>query len=124
MKRLYGFRGATGTENTTESIIENTCAMCRTLFAENAIQSDDIVSIQFTLSPDVTACNPAAALRKGNAGIDVSRCALFTALEPVVENSLPYMIRVLVTAYAEEGHVVQPVYRNGAERLRPDFVKK
>lgn len=122
-KRLYGLRGASGAENTPESVQKGVTEMCRRLFLDNALLPEDIVSIHFTLTKDLTALNPAFALRHGDVGIDVSGCALFSSQEVDIQGSPAGMIRVLVTAYVEEGTSPQHVYINGAEHLRPDFVR-
>lgn len=120
-RRLFGIRGATGAENTAESIGRNVAEMCLRLFRENGLSPDDIVSVQFTQTDDLTARNAAAALRTGQAEFDVSRCALFTMQEPKVDGSPERMVRVLVTCYMDEGARPSHVYVNGGERLRPDF---
>lgn len=122
--RLFAVRGATGAENSRESIQKNTVEMCSRIFKENALSSDDIVSVQFTLTKDLDAMNPASALRKVDCGIDVSRIPLFCSQEPDIKGSPEKIIRVLVTAYLEEGSPARHVYINGAERIRPDFVSK
>jgi monofunctional chorismate mutase, gram positive type, clade 1 len=119
--RLYGLRGAVCAENSAASITDAVCALCRTLFSENHLSPQDIVSVQFTVTPDLTALNPAAALRRGECGIDVSRCALFCSQEPVVEHMLSKTIRVLVTSYMQDGALPRHVYIQGAEALRPDL---
>ncbi|MBR1714488.1 MAG: chorismate mutase [Treponema sp.] len=124
MKRLYGLRGATGAENTKESIQKNVVEMCLGLFGSNKLNPADIVSIQFTQTRDLTAMNPAAAVRRGQSEFDVSGCALFCSQEPEIDNSPEKMIRVLVTCYMEEGSSLNHVYINGGEKLRPDFAKK
>jgi chorismate mutase len=123
-KRLYGLRGATGAENTRESIQGNVVEMCLELFRGNNLAPADIVSIQFTQTGDLTAMNPAAAVRRGQTEFDVSGCALFCSQEPNIDNSPEKMIRVLVTCYMEENSSPKHVYINGGERLRPDFAKK
>lgn len=90
--------------------------MYRELLEQNAILEDDIVSVMFTVTTDLTALNPATALRKAGFAKSV---ALFTAAEPCIANSLPRVIRVLVTYYGSKKPV--PVYLNGAEALRPDL---
>ena len=123
--RLYGIRGATGCENTKESIAKNVLEMCSEIFSENKISAENIVSIQFTSTKDLTAMNPAAALRRGgDCGIDVSTVPLFCSQEPEIDGSPEKMIRVLITAYLPCGTDVKPVYINGGEKLRPDFAKK
>ncbi len=123
-KRLFAIRGATGAENNADSIRENVCEMCLRLFEENGLVQDDFVSIQFTITSDLDAMNPAAALRKGQSEFDVSTIPLFCSQEPVIRNSPEKMIRVLVTVYMDEHSVPVPVYINGGEKLRPDFAKK
>ena len=123
--RLFGIRGATGCENTKESIAKNVVEMCSKLFSENKVLPENIVSIQFTSTNDLTAMNPAAALRRGgDCGIDVSSVPLFCSQEPEIEGSPEKMIRILVTAYLASNSKVKPVYINGGEKLRPDFAKK
>ena len=120
--RLYGIRGATGAENTKESIISNVQQMCSAIFLKNKLKENNIVSIQFTITKDLTAMNPAAALRKGgDCGIDVSKVPLFCSAEPEIDGSPEKMIRVLVTSYADENTEIHHVYINGGEKLRPDL---
>ncbi len=123
-KRLAAFRGAVCVENTAESITENVCLMCRELFTRNKIQAEDIVSLQFTITDDITVLNPATALRKGNPGLDVSQVSLFCAQEAKIDGGMPLVVRVLLTAYTAEGAGRQNVYLNGAEKLRPDLSAK
>jgi len=123
--RLYGIRGATGSDNTKESITANVIEMCKNIFAENSILAENIVSIQFTMTKDLNALNPASALRRGgDCGIDVSGVPLFCSQEVDIENSPEKMIRILVTAYLPVNSKVNHVYINGGEKLRPDFAKK
>ena len=89
-----------------------------TILEKNDISETDIVSIQFTTTPDLTKLNPAAALRKSGYASDVP---LFCSLEPVFENSLKNVIRCLILAYSQEKG--KSVYLNGAEVLRPDLNK-
>jgi len=122
-KQLYGIRGTCCTENTAESIVREVCSMCGGIFKKNSLLPEDIVSIQFTVTKDIDAMNPAAALRHGDCGIDVSSCALFCSQEAEIQGSLPHTIRVLITAYMKEHSLPVHIYRNGAEVLRPDFAK-
>ena len=122
-KRLAAFRGAVCVENTVESITENVCLMCRELFSRNKIKAEDIVSLQFTITDDITVLNPATALRRGNPGLDVSQVPLFCSQEAKIDGMMPKVIRALLTSYVDEGTERQNVYLNGAEKLRPDFSK-
>lgn len=116
--RLYGIRGAICTQDTVDDIVKNTSLLYSTILEKNKINETDIVSIQFTTTPDLTKLNPAAALRKSGYASDVP---LFCSLEPVFENSLKNVIRCLILAYSQEKG--KSVYLNGAEVLRPDLNK-
>jgi len=135
-KRLYGVRGATGAENTKESISKNVCEMCLEIVKKNNLRAEDIVSIQFTQTSDLDEMNPAAALRKGQSEFDFSAVPLFCSQEPEIKNSPEKMVRVLFTAYFdfdedkdgkagnagnENSRRIRHVYINGSEKLRPDF---
>ena len=124
MKRLYYIRGAVCTQNSAEAIIENTGKMCTQIFERNFLKAEDVVSVQFTMTGDLDAFNAAAAFRKGVKCIDVSGVPLFTSQEAVIKGMLPGVIRVMVTAYMEEGARPEPAYLNGAECLRPDIAQK
>ena len=123
-KRLTAFRGAICVKNTEESITENVCLMCRNLFSLNQIKAEDIVSLQFTITDDITVLNPATALRRGNPGLDVSQVPLFCSQEAKIDGGMPLVVRALLTAYADEGLERHNVYMNGAEKLRPDWGAK
>ena len=123
-KRLAAFRGAVCVENTVESITENVCLMCRELFSLNGIEAEDIVSLQFSITDDITVLNPATALRKGNPGLDVSQVPLFCTQEAKIEDGMPLVVRALLTAYVAEGAERHNVYMNGAEKLRPAWAVK
>lgn len=122
-ERLFAIRGATGAENTAESIQKNVTEMCLRIFSENHLTQKDIVSIQFTVTDDLDEMNPAAALRKGQKDFDVSQIPLFCSQEPKIKNSPQKMIRVLITVYMNENSSPLPVYINGGEKLRPDLAK-
>ena len=98
--------------------------MCRQLFEENKLKADDIVSLQFTITKDITKLNPATALRRGDCGLDVSAVPLFCSQEAEIEGMMPLVVRALLTAYVDAGLERHNVYLNGAEKLRPDFAKK
>lgn len=124
MKKLISIRGATQSENTKESIERTVCELCNAIVKENGIKSKNIVSIFFTVTKDINALNPATALRIGKTDFDCTQCALFCAQECEIEGGSPLMIRVMVTAYQSAFKQKKNIYINGAEKLRPDYVKK
>jgi chorismate mutase len=116
-KRLYALRGATRCLNQADDIIAQVSALYDGLLTLNSLDGGDIVSLVFSVTPDLDALNPAAALRKSGRGGDL---ALFCVQEAGARGSLERTIRALVHCYLEEGSVPRHVYRNGAEILRPD----
>ncbi len=120
-KVLAAFRGAVCVENSAQSITENVCNMCRELFIRNSIKAEDIVSLQFTITKDITKLNPATALRRGDCGLDISAVPLFCSQEAEIEGGMPFVVRALLTAYVDAGIERHNIYLNGAEKLRPDW---
>jgi chorismate mutase len=114
--RLYAVRGAICCENTVDSIARFVPELYRTLLGKNEIHEEDIVSVVFSVTNDLTAMNPATALRRAGMAGSVP---LFAAAEPFIEGYLPSVIRVLITYYGIRTPV--PAYLNGAEALRPDL---
>lgn len=122
-RRLYGIRGAVCCGNTASEIQSAVADMCARLFSANKLTSDDFVSLHFTMTGDLDALNPAAALRRSECGDVVKTAALFCSAEAPVQGGLPRTIRLLITAYMEEGSIPVHSYTGGAEVLRPDFVQ-
>jgi len=118
-KRIYAIRGAINAKNTEDSITNAVKLLITQLYSKNNLVEEDIVSIQFTITKDLTELNPAAALRRAGFGKNV---ALFCATEPEVKNSLSSIIRVLITTYLDK----KPVncYLGTASSLRPEFAIK
>ena len=121
-KKLFAIRGATFCENTKDSITNWVGEMCRLIFTENQLSSDDIVSIQFTMTEDLDVLNPATALRLySDLGLDVSSVPLFCSQEVKTIGMLKKVVRVLVTCYMPCDAKIHPAYINGAQILRPDL---
>ena len=91
------------------------------LLLKNNLIERDLVSVVFSVTRDLDAKNPAAALRhEGRAG----EAALFVTQEAHFPGSLERVIRVLIHCYLDKGWKPVHVYRNGAEVLRPDRLNK
>ena len=112
-KSLKAVRGAITSENTKESIKEDTLLLYTTIIEANNIRERDIVSVQFSLTGDLTAYNPCTVLRE--AGL-LEQTALFASSEPEIEGSLNCVIRAIVLYYGRKKPVF--VYEKGATILR------
>lgn len=115
-KKLRAVRGAVCCENTAESIQKEVCFLFSEVMRLNKLCEKNIISIQFTVTEDVTALNPATALRKNGFA---NNTALFCSAEPCIQNALPKTIRLLIHYYSRRQP--KPVYMHGAEVLRQDI---
>jgi len=118
--KIYAVRGAVSVEkDEEEQIVHETASLMENLMKQNKLSAKKLVSIQFTITPDLQGLNPAAALRKAT---DIyNQVPLFVSQEPVSLNSPPRMIRILLTYYAGFMHKPQAVYLGDAAKLRPDL---
>jgi chorismate mutase len=119
---VRGVRGATtAAENTAEAIVEAAAELLAEMVAANGIVEDDVASVLFTTTPDLTAGFPAPAGRK----VGWSRVALMGMQEVGVPGSLPMAIRVLVHWNTPKPlDDIVHVYLRGATVLRPDLHAK
>ena len=111
-------RGAIQIEkNDAEKIEMGVVKLIKKLVGVNNIEVTEIISIMFSQTSDLDALNPAAALRT----IGFGETPLFCTREPDVVNSMNRVIRVLMTV--ETDCCLNPVYLEGAEKLRSDLKK-
>lgn len=116
---MYCIRGATTVaENEAGTIIESTKELIQAIMEQNEIQNDDILSILFTATRDLTKANPAAGARQ----LGLTAAALMGMQEMYVENSLEKCIRVMVMVEIDRPQKdARHVYLRGATVLRPDL---
>lgn len=116
---LRGIRGATrlSADEATEmneAVVELVSAMLE----RNSLPVDDVVSVIFTSTPDLTSAFPAAAARE----LGFAEVPLLCASEIDVTGALPRVVRVLMHADLDVSRAdVQHVYLRGAEVLRQDL---
>lgn len=120
--RLLALRGAiTCDENTKSEIDSKTQRLVREMLERNEIDHDDIVSMIFTATDDLTAEFPAAAAR----AIGLGDVPLLCARELGIEHGKPRCIRVLMHFQSEQGArdrgSLHHVYLGGARTLRDDL---
>ncbi|MFW6274831.1 MAG: chorismate mutase [Spirochaetota bacterium] len=116
--KLQAVRGAVQiASNSAREITQGTQQMMQTLLEENQIEECRIVSVQFSITADLSAVNPATAFRQ----LGYEKAPLFCCQEPFIDGAMPRVVRSLVTVYVEEGVQLRPCYLNGAEKLRPDL---
>ena len=119
MSAVRGVRGAiTVDRDDAELLLSATERLLREIVAENAIDSDDVASALFTLTPDLVSQFPAAAARR----MGWTRVPLLNFTEIAVPGGLPRVIRVLLHVNTEKRQdEIVHVYLDGARVLRPDL---
>ena len=116
---VRGLRGATTVdEDSVEQVTVRSQELMRRILERNELAEDDIVSVLFTATADVTSIFPATAIRE----IGFGAVPLLCAAEIAVPGAMPRCIRVLLhvhtTRTKDEMH---HVYLHGAQGLRDDL---
>ena len=102
--------------NDADAIREAGLRLLQAVLGGNGVAREDIISIVFSMTPDLTRANPATAARAGG----YAEVPLFCVQEAVVEGQPGRIIRLLLT-YRSGGGTPVPVYLDGAQVLRPDL---
>lgn len=118
---MRAIRGAiTVDENKEKEILEASGLLFKEIVEKNHLSEEEIVSIIFSVTPDLDAVYPARAIRE----MGYKNIPLFDVAEMYVKGSLPKVIRVLVFVNRDTplDNMVH-VYLRDAKKLRPDLVK-
>ncbi len=119
---MRAIRGAITVEhNNADEILAATRELLAEIFKENPEATADMVSMIFTLTPDLDAVFPAKAARL----MGVTNVPLMCMSEIPVAGALEKCIRVLIYANTDLGlDDIKHVYMKEAVKLRPDLVKR
>ncbi|WUH96234.1 chorismate mutase [Spirillospora sp. NBC_00431] len=114
-------RGATQVDaDDREEILEATAELVAAVMARNELSTDDVISVIFTVTPDLTAEFPALAARK----LGFHEVPLLCATEIGVPGALPRVIRLMAHIETDRPRGdVQHVYLRGAMALRLDIAQ-
>jgi chorismate mutase len=118
---IRAIRGATTLEvDERKHLHERTIELVRAMLGENGLTADDLVSIVFTATPDITSDFPAAAAR----ALDLGDVPLLCAVEMNVTGALGRVIRVLAHATTDAPRSdIRHVYLHDAVSLRKDLAQ-
>lgn len=103
-----------------EAILEGTAELVAEVMSRNELTTDDVISVLFTVTPDLTAEFPALAARKTG----FHAVPLMCATEIPVPGAMPRVVRLM--AHVESGRPraqIQHVYLRGAMALRLDIAQ-
>ncbi len=116
---VRAIRGATTVEADTEQeILDATGELLKTMTQVNGIEKDDIISVIFSVTKDLSAAFPAVAARM----LGWTETALMSTYEIDVPGSLQKCIRVLMHVNTgKKNSELKFVYQKQAKLLRPDL---
>ncbi len=116
---VRALRGATTVDADTEDAInERVQTLVREMMDRNGLHKDDLVSILFTATDDLTATFPATPARRMGLG-DIP---LLSARELSVRDATPRCVRVLMHVYTDRPRsALRHVYLEGAQGLNDDL---
>ncbi|HEY2271295.1 MAG TPA: chorismate mutase [Jatrophihabitantaceae bacterium] len=104
--------------NERELILEGTSELVREMLGRNELTNDDLISIVFTATPDLTAEFPAYAARL----MGMTDIPLLCTTEIAVPGAMPRVLRLLahVETSRSRSEIAHP-YLRGAAALRRDL---
>jgi chorismate mutase len=104
--------------NDREHILEGASELVREMLVRNRLTNDDLISIVFTATPDITAEFPAYAARL----MGMTDVPLLCATEIAVPGAMPRVLRLLahVETDLSRAEIAHP-YLRGAAALRRDL---
>ncbi len=112
-------RGATQVDiDDRDSVIEATAELVLAVLDRNHIDTDALISVIFTTTPDLTAEFPAYAARS----IGMTDVPFLCASEIAVPGAMPRVVRLLALVDTELTRAeIRHVYLRGAAQLRTDL---
>ena len=115
---VRAIRGATQVEvDEKEHVLALTRELVTEVMTVNELKNDDVISMVFSATRDITSIAPAAAARQ----LGMHETALLCLQEMHVEGSLPLMIRLIAHVETERPReLIQNVYQRGTHVLRSD----
>lgn len=116
---MKAIRGATTVEvDSAEAIRESVIELLSTIKEKNNLEYENVICIMFSNTSDIHSFYPAKAAREAG----FISCALYSSLEPGIDNSLEKCIRLMILA--EIDTVPKNIYLRRAVNLRKDISSK
>jgi chorismate mutase len=101
-------------------VLDATAELVEAVFEANALTADDVISVVFTATPDLTSEFPALAAR----GLGLTDTPLLCATEIAKPDALPRVVRLLAHVETMRSkQEIRHVYLGGAAELRRDVAQ-
>ena len=116
--KLTAIRGATTSEGNSNIFIKNAVIeLMQELINLNDLREENIISITFTVTKDLTSCFPASIARKY---FNLESVAFLDCQQMFVPNDINFCIRLLALVNLEPKRKPTHPYLRGSSKLRPD----
>jgi chorismate mutase len=118
---VRAIRGAIQVDgNDRDAILAGTTELVTEVMGRNNLTTDDVISVIFTCTPDLTAEFPALAARK----LGFHDVPLLCSTEIDVPGALPRVVRLMAHVQTDRPRQeIQHVYLRGAVALRVDIAQ-
>ncbi|MEV0619858.1 chorismate mutase [Nonomuraea sp. NPDC050404] len=118
---VRAIRGAIQVDaNDRDAVISGTTELVNGIMGRNSLTPDDVISVLFTATPDLTAEFPALAARK----LGFHDVPLICCTEIDVPGALPRVVRLMAHVETDRPRSeIQHVYLRGALALRQDIAQ-
>ena len=116
--KLTAIRGATTSKGDTNIFIEEAVIeLIQELILLNNLKQENIISITFTVTKDLTSCFPASVARKF---FNFNSVAFLDCQQMYVPNDIKFCIRLMALVNLESNRNPLHPYLKGSSKLRPD----
>ena len=116
--KLTAIRGANTSKGDTKSHIKNAVIeLIEALVSRNHLKKENMVSITFTVTKDITCCFPASIARHY---FNFDTVAFLDCQQMFVPNDIDFCIRILALVYLDSDKNPSHPYLNETSKLRPD----
>ena len=116
--KLTAIRGATTSDGDTIFYIKTAVVeLINEFIYQNDLKKENIISITFTVTKDLTACFPASIARRH---FNFDSVALLDCQQMFVPDDINFCIRLLALVYLESDKQSLHPYLHGSSKLRPD----
>ena len=116
--KLTAIRGATTSDGNTEFFIKDAVVeLIQNFISLNDLKKENIISITFTVTKDLTACFPASIARKH---FNFDSVAFLDCQQMMVPNDMSLCIRMMALVYLKSNCKPVHPYLKGSAKLRPD----
>ena len=115
---LSAIRGATTSEGDSDVFIKNAVIeLMQELINLNDLREENIISITFTVTKDLTSCFPASIARNY---FNLESVAFIDCQQMFVPNDINFCIRLMALVNLEPKRNPTHPYLHGSSKLRPD----